>query len=62
VQFPVDQPMPYPFIRKIVAFRMKENLARAAAKEGKEPGQAGVPDWVGLGQARRCRGVGMPGT
>ena len=32
VQFPLDQPMPYDLIRKIVKFRVKENLARAKAK------------------------------
>jgi uncharacterized protein YdhG (YjbR/CyaY superfamily) len=35
VQFPLDQPMPYDLIRRIVAFRVQENLAKAAAK-GKE--------------------------
>jgi len=33
VQFPLDQPMPYDLISKIVKFRVKENLAKAAAKE-----------------------------
>lgn len=32
VQFPLDQPIPYALISKIVKFRAKENLARAAAK------------------------------
>jgi len=32
VQFPLDQPMPYDLITKIVKFRVKENLAAAAAK------------------------------
>ena len=32
VQFPLDQPSPYGLISKIVKFRVKENLARAAAK------------------------------
>jgi uncharacterized protein YdhG (YjbR/CyaY superfamily) len=31
-QFPLDQPMPYELITKIVKFRVKENLAAAAAK------------------------------
>jgi uncharacterized protein YdhG (YjbR/CyaY superfamily) len=31
-QFPLDQPMPYDLITKIVKFRVKENLAAAAAK------------------------------
>ena len=32
VQFPLDQPMPYALISKIVAFRVQENLDKAAAK------------------------------
>jgi uncharacterized protein YdhG (YjbR/CyaY superfamily) len=28
VQFPLDQPIPYDLIRKIVKFRVKENLAK----------------------------------
>jgi len=28
VQFPLDGPVPYDLVRKIVIFRMKENLAR----------------------------------
>jgi uncharacterized protein YdhG (YjbR/CyaY superfamily) len=31
-QFPLDQPMPYELITKIVKFRVKENMAAAAAK------------------------------
>jgi len=30
VQFPLDRPIPYGLISKIVKFRVKENLARAA--------------------------------
>ena len=33
VQFPLDQPMPYDLISKIVKFRAKENLAKAAGKK-----------------------------
>ena len=33
VQFPLDQPLPLDLIRRIVEFRVKENLDRAAAKE-----------------------------
>lgn len=33
VQFPLDQPMPYDLIRRIVAFRVDENQAKAAAKK-----------------------------
>ena len=32
VQFPLDQPIPFGLISKIVKFRVKENLARTAAK------------------------------
>jgi uncharacterized protein YdhG (YjbR/CyaY superfamily) len=32
VKFPLDKPIPFDLIRKIVKFRIKENLARAAAK------------------------------
>jgi len=32
VQFPLDKPIPYALISKIVKFRVKENLERAAAK------------------------------
>jgi uncharacterized protein YdhG (YjbR/CyaY superfamily) len=36
VQFPLDQPIPFDLIRKIVAFRVKENLDRAEAKQKKK--------------------------
>lgn len=36
VKFPLDQPIPYELITKIVAFRVKENLARAEAKRQKK--------------------------
>ena len=32
VQFPLDKPMPLDLIRRIVEFRVKENLAKAEAK------------------------------
>ena len=32
VQFPLDQPIPYDLISRIVKFRVKENLERAEAK------------------------------
>jgi len=35
LQFPLDQPMPFDLIRKIVQFRLQENLARAEAKRSK---------------------------
>ncbi len=31
VQFPLDEPMPYDLIKRIVAFRVKETTARRAA-------------------------------
>ncbi len=36
VKFPLDKPIPYELISKIVAFRVKENLERAKAKEKKK--------------------------
>jgi uncharacterized protein YdhG (YjbR/CyaY superfamily) len=36
VQFPLDKPIPYELISEIVAFRVKENLARAEAKAKKK--------------------------
>jgi uncharacterized protein YdhG (YjbR/CyaY superfamily) len=36
VQFPLDKPIPYGLIGKIVKFRVKENLAKAAAKTKKK--------------------------
>jgi uncharacterized protein YdhG (YjbR/CyaY superfamily) len=36
VQFPLDKPIPYGLISKIVKFRVKENLDRAAAKGKKK--------------------------
>ena len=36
VRFPLDKPIPYDLIRKIVAFRMQENLERAKAKQKKK--------------------------
>jgi uncharacterized protein YdhG (YjbR/CyaY superfamily) len=33
VQFPLDQPIPFDLIGKIVAFRVKENLAKAKKKK-----------------------------
>lgn len=36
VQFPLDKPMPYDLIRRIVAFRVQENLAKAEAKGKKK--------------------------
>ena len=33
LKFPLDQPIPYDLIRKIVKYRAKENMGRAVAKE-----------------------------
>jgi uncharacterized protein YdhG (YjbR/CyaY superfamily) len=33
VQFPLDKPIPYDLISKIVKFRVKENLAKATGKK-----------------------------
>jgi uncharacterized protein YdhG (YjbR/CyaY superfamily) len=35
VQFPLDQPIPYDLISRVVTFRVKENLERAEAKAQK---------------------------
>lgn len=35
VQFPLDKPIPYDLIRKVTAYRVQENLAKAAAKAAK---------------------------
>lgn len=35
VKFPLDKPIPYDLIRKIVAFRVQDNLASAKAKKKK---------------------------
>lgn len=35
VRFPLDQPIPYGLISKIVKFRVKENLAKAKARKKK---------------------------
>jgi uncharacterized protein YdhG (YjbR/CyaY superfamily) len=34
VQFPIDQPLPLPLIRRIVEFRVKENVERKQKKKG----------------------------
>ncbi len=36
VQFPLDQPMPLDLISRIVIFRVKDNLSKAAAKDKKK--------------------------
>lgn len=41
VQFPLDQPLPYDLVRRIVEFRVRENLKKAPGKpshsKGKDP-------------------------
>jgi len=36
VQFPIDEPLPYPLIKKIVKFRVMENMERDREKSGKK--------------------------
>jgi uncharacterized protein YdhG (YjbR/CyaY superfamily) len=36
IQFPLDKPLPLQLIKKIVAFRVQENIAKAALKEKKK--------------------------
>jgi uncharacterized protein YdhG (YjbR/CyaY superfamily) len=36
VQFPLDEPMPLGLVRKIVRFRVKENLAKSGSAERKK--------------------------
>jgi uncharacterized protein YdhG (YjbR/CyaY superfamily) len=40
VQFPLDKPIPYDLISKIVKFRVEENMANARAKANKKKKQA----------------------
>ena len=36
VQFPIDEPLPLPLIRRIVEYRIKENLERKQKKKSKK--------------------------
>jgi uncharacterized protein YdhG (YjbR/CyaY superfamily) len=36
VQFPLDEPIPYELVKAIVAYRVKENIEKAAAKRRKK--------------------------
>lgn len=38
VQFPLDKPIPYTLISKLVRFRVQDNLERAAVKAKKKRG------------------------
>lgn len=40
LQFPLDQPIPHDLIRRIVEFRVAENLAKTEAKKAKKKKQA----------------------
>lgn len=35
LRFPMDRPIPYPLIRKIVTLRLQQNAARASAKKAR---------------------------
>jgi uncharacterized protein YdhG (YjbR/CyaY superfamily) len=35
LKFPLDEPMPYPLIKQIVALRLRQNVAKAAARRKK---------------------------
>jgi uncharacterized protein YdhG (YjbR/CyaY superfamily) len=37
VQFPLDQPIPYDLISRIVRFRVQENLGKGGTAEGRKP-------------------------
>jgi uncharacterized protein YdhG (YjbR/CyaY superfamily) len=41
VRFPLDKPIPFGLIKRIVKFRVKENLERAKTKAKKTRSQAG---------------------
>jgi uncharacterized protein YdhG (YjbR/CyaY superfamily) len=43
LQFPMDRPIPYALIRRIVKLRLKQNLARASAQSTKKPSSAKKP-------------------
>lgn len=48
VRFSLDQPIPYELTRRIVEFRMAENLERAAAKGSKRSEAWRYPGMVRL--------------
>ena len=39
VQFPIDQPLPFPLIRRIVEYRVKENLERMPKRKNTNTGR-----------------------
>jgi uncharacterized protein YdhG (YjbR/CyaY superfamily) len=43
LRFPMDRPVPYALIRRIVKLRVKQNLARASARSTKKPRSGGKP-------------------
>ena len=42
VKFPLDKPIPYALINKIIMFRVKENLEKAEAKKKSPPKGKGI--------------------
>jgi len=55
IQFPLNRAVPYGLIREVVAFRVKENLARAEKKGGAGTAPPGSPGGGSMGQ-RGARG------
>jgi uncharacterized protein YdhG (YjbR/CyaY superfamily) len=41
VQFPIDEPLPLPLIRRIVEYRVKENREKKVKKSGSRTSQKG---------------------
>jgi uncharacterized protein YdhG (YjbR/CyaY superfamily) len=37
LKVPLDRPIPYPLIRRVVALKLKQNLAKASAKAPRRP-------------------------
>jgi uncharacterized protein YdhG (YjbR/CyaY superfamily) len=42
LKFPLDEPVPYGLIKKIVALRLRQNVAKAAAKRKGRQGRTGA--------------------
>jgi uncharacterized protein YdhG (YjbR/CyaY superfamily) len=53
LKFPLDRPIPYALIRRIVLLRVKQDLSRAAASEGKRRRPAQQPAAAGGAKRRR---------
>lgn len=43
LKFPVDRPIPYALIRRIVKLKLKQNLARASGTSNKQPRSGKTP-------------------